>query len=283
LWFVGHVVKAQNPGCPKASQTPEIQEGENNYVIDLLGGVLPFAYAIDVCTNINLQAPQYTMYTCKGDSNAWEVIKTSYGSDSTCQKAEATENLPMGAPQGLPGYFMCDGQNSFVELTLALGDPSCKTGATVFGGLNGCVSMGSSQINLFCEDTSAVAQIFLAAFPTTPGANIAAHSGGDGVLGNQTSTFVPSSSLAPTGGEHPNMCDPRLFCSTWNFAQTCGFVTELLGFNVYGLMDKCLPPVTTTTTSSNNGKGTTTKSSLRVQFALSNILLALVVPLFWLL
>jgi len=272
LWFVGHVT-AQGQ-CPKLSQTPESQGGNNNYAIDLLGGVLPFPFAINMCTSISFTSPVYAMYTCwQGDNDAWEVTRTTY-SDSACKTSTSTETWPTGSSlPGLQGYFNCAGDNSYVSLQLALDDKTCQSATTVVGGLAGCVvAMTGSQIELYCDDSMALAQIFLAAPPTVPGAN--GHNVGGKWSANET-TFIPSSSIAPSAVNY-GLCDSKLFCAVWTFGSTCSEITELLGHVVYGTMNTC-GAITTTTKNAN------TKSSLRVQFALSNILLALVVPLFWLL
>jgi len=259
----------------ESGQLPEVQGGENNYVIDLLGDI-PFSFALNQCTSIDVpNNDKWYKYVCDMDSNTQirTVTKTEYP-EETC----AGEGVVMqvfsenNVTDGMRGYFDCNGSDTYVELHFSLND-QCGNFVTVYGALDACFHFteGLSEMNLYCDDVEAVAQIFTS-LPTngtssTFGPSSTSVPGTTNLINTSSifnQTLVDNETISPTAAsmvvETQRMCSDSAFCDQWLFPkEECDFVATIAlhknnKTRVYGQMVTCftdvsassMPPINST-------------------------------------
>lgn len=244
LWFNGNGVRAQDQ-CPYLGTAADMQDGTNNFVVDWFTGQLLFTYAMDQCTSLSLlPTGKAYKYMCdRNGTDKWMVTKTEY-SETDCTGTATVKDIFFEGEtmEGYPGYFMCDGTNSYVKVEVSF-SPTCSSSQVVFGGLSGCSMNRPLLTRFYCDPEKAYVQLFL------------------------NSSYLPNDTTPAY--EH---CDSRLFCNRWKFNATCGLVSNILGNNVYGKLDDCMTGTTTSTTVMN---------SASVHFVGLSMIVALVVSLFW--
>jgi len=188
IWFSYSMVQGQltNDGnCTlDGTDLPEIQSGMNNYVIDMLGGTVQFAYAIGQCTATSLiDIGKWYKYEC-GDmdtSGMSTVTKTEFLNDQCTGNGTIMQTFnETNMTEGNQGAFECSGYNTYAKTTWSL-DADCGHGVTIYAALGACTNYSSNtQMNFYCSSNETIAQIFNFGlqFPST--------------------TSLPSSSFFPT-------------------------------------------------------------------------------------
>jgi len=279
-----------NKNCSLLGQRPEMQGGMNNYVIDWMGR-LPFPFAVNQCTITNTTVTNsWAKYTCTENmkNKTWTVTKTEY-TNPQCSSAGVKKNVweEDKVRPGMIGYFECSGNNTYAKIGLSTSD-KCVVSSYLYAGLGGCVSKQPMHMKLdvYCNDTSAAFQLFM-------------DDSDNDTSSEYSSTNMASSSMSPYN--ETKMCDSKDFCTKWVvFKGKCGYLNSALP--VFAQMEECTAklgssssttasPKSTTTSSSGStttsSSGTTTSSSgstttkmesssLGMQLAISNIVLALV-------
>jgi hypothetical protein len=225
--------------------TPAVQDGTHNYVIDLFTGAVSFPYAIGKCTSTSVADTKYYMYTCdKNNDNKWEVTKLEYTTSTCTGSAELSDSWVEGdAAVGEVGYFVCDAYDTHVKVQVGVVD-GCLGAKTVYAGLKACVNYNPYQIKTYCASTEAEMQFY--------------------------------------GYTNATSCPAMLYCMRWKFTSTCTQVGVMGGVTpVYGKFEECMSANTEATTTASATTTTMKPSSASAQIAVLNIILALIVSLYW--
>jgi len=178
-----------NKNCSLLGQRPDMQAGMNNYVIDWMGR-LPFPYALNQCTITNASSTYaWAKYTCTENmkNKTWTVTKTEYNTplcSSVGVKKQVWEEDKVHV--GMIGYFECGGNNTYAKLALSSTD-QCVVSSYLYAGLGGCVSKMPMHMKLdvICNDTSAVFQMYMD------------DNSDNDTSSEYSSTFMASSSMIP--------------------------------------------------------------------------------------
>jgi len=170
LWYA---VGNANTVCSALGEEPPYNDGTNNYAIaplELLTQLnIDFPYAIGQCTSHSIATTggPYYIHTCT-DSG---LLSTQQYSDSACSQVVGKAVESNSADQysvGETGFYLCGGDNTFVELSIATGtsadgDKACSNLQTIFGGLNGCmdnIQTFGQMLSIYCNSTVAILEWF---------------------------------------------------------------------------------------------------------------------------
>lgn len=155
---------------------------------------------------------------------------------------------------GEPYYFECDGDNTYVKISLVLLNDECSNAEIIYAGLGGCAISYPLYNNFYCEATMAKANLYFS-----------------------------------NNGTGLEMCSSPLYCTSWNFMEECSQITTLEGQKIYGKMEQCNTGATSTSSvddSSTDSENSSTdmEDSAHSHFVVRNAVVALgtlAVILFW--
>jgi hypothetical protein len=222
----------------------KIQSGTNNYVIDLFTDILVFTYAIDKCTSTS-------------------IIPTSTWYKYTCAFNDTTD--------------------TWWATKTEYSDAACTEDATPLMTWS-YDENGLGEVNHFeCDGDNTYVHVEVTMDEECELGTQTVYGGlGGCALGStlqytkyyceEDKSYVQFYAYNSSSSA---MCETKLYCNKWTFTKECSLITNLLGNDIYGKMIEC-------GAGSDTMAPETTESSAPVQFALLNIIVAVVASLFWL-